>query len=286
VIIQLVWLKWGGFAAVVLGGWIALWLTLARPEGTVRTMWAHYGRALDRDARFLFLTTSGYQIAMRQLMVGCAVLVVAALLANWMIMLAVPFVIFLPKLMLVRAKRARVRKIEDQLDGWLLMLANMLKATASLGEALHATRELVQPPLRQEVDLVLKEIQVGTSQDDAIRKLAERVNSRLVSAALLALLIGRSTGGDLPLMLEDASASAREIQLLERFVKNKTAEGRMQLFVLAVAPLVAIAGLTWMDEDFFDPLTDTVMGNALLGIAVMLWLMALISAKKILAVDV
>ena len=43
-------------------------------------------------------------------------------------------------------------KIEKQIDGWLLALANALKATPSLGEALGSSATLIQAPLSEEIE--------------------------------------------------------------------------------------------------------------------------------------
>ena len=59
-------------------------------------------------------------------------------------------------------------KLETQLDTFLLALANALKASPSLGDALSACTILLRPPISQELELMLKENALGTPLDQAI----------------------------------------------------------------------------------------------------------------------
>ena len=69
-------------------------------------------------------------------------------------------------------------------------------------------------------------------------------------------------------------------------VRTKTAEGRMQAFVLGAIPFVLLAVLHQMDPTYLVPLFETTTGNVVLIIAVMLWFSAIIMARRILTVDI
>jgi tight adherence protein B len=73
---------------------------------------------------------------------------------------------------------------------------------------------------------------------------------------------------------------------LEGVVRTKTAEGKMQLWVLAVFPLLLILAINAINPGYFDPLTTSVIGYVFLFLAVLFWGGALIAARKILAVDI
>jgi tight adherence protein B len=200
------------------------------------------------------------------------------------------FLLFLstagPLLYIERMRRRRVAKLEAQLDGFLLALANALKATPSLGKAFQSVRNLVLPPLREEVDLALKEMRVGSTLDQALLLMAQRVGSRQVDSALSALLIGRQVGGNLPKILDTTSGTLREMSRLDAVVRSKTAEGKAQLTLLSVFPLLLILAFSSVKSDYFEPLTDSLTGYIVIAISAGCWLASLVMARKIVSVDI
>src|SRR5690606_924 len=176
--------------------------------------------------------------------------------------------------------------IDEQLDPWLLMLSNALKASPSLGEAFANSAKLMRPPMSQELDLALKEMKLGTPLDQAVLNMSVRIGSPSVSSALATILVGRQTGGDLPKILEESSATLREMARLEGVVRTKTAEGKTQAYVLGVIPFVLIGAIHMVDENWLKPLGETSLGFIIIGTAAILWVSAILLARRILAVDI
>ncbi|MGB0680287.1 MAG: type II secretion system F family protein [Polyangiales bacterium] len=166
------------------------------------------------------------------------------------------------------------------------MLANALRASPSLGEALASSVELVSAPLSQELDLTVKAMHLGTPLQAALRQMVQRIGSRSVGAAITTLQVAQRTGGNLPQTLETAAAALREMARLEGVVRTKTAEGRSQLMVLAAIPFGLGAAIYAISPESLAPLWTTPAGYLLLAIATALWLGALLLARKILAVDI
>ena len=166
------------------------------------------------------------------------------------------------------------------------MLANALKATPAIGEALNSTVNLVQSPMRDELDLLVKENQLGTPLDQAILNSSERIGSPIVSGALAMLVVARQTGGDLPSILETSASSLREMARLEGVVRTKTAEGKGQVWVLGALPWGLVVLLAWMDPAWFSSLTENFLGNIILVMAATCYISALVWARSILSVDI
>lgn len=203
-----------------------------------------------------------------------------------LLLVLVPTIVIVPLLWVRRRVVRRIARIEEQIEGWLVALANALHASPSLGEALESTVPLVPAPLREDLDLVVKEYELGTPLDVALERWGARVDSRTLGATLLALRVARRTGGNLPEMLESAAGALRELARLEGVVRTKTAEGKSQALVIGAVPLPLVLGLHALDPHFFEPLTQSFAGNLLAALAALLWGMALVLARKILAVDV
>lgn len=279
---------YGGAVLVAVGVTYALYAMLTDPETALRKRLLVYEKWLDDEIRFQLWKTTGATVARIQVAVFALSLVAALAMIGRqpILMLLPPIIAFFPRIYIMGQHNKRLEQLEILLDSWLLLLANALKASPSLGEAIENSARLIRPPVSEEVDLVIKEMRLGTPIDQAVLNMSKRINSRIVSGALTTILVGRQTGGDLPAILEQSAATLREMQRLEGVVRTKTAEGRMQAWVIGGMPYVMVGILHQMDPHFMDPLLQTVTGNIMLGFAIFIWLGAIILARRILAVDI
>ncbi|HJL19173.1 MAG TPA: type II secretion system F family protein [Sandaracinaceae bacterium LLY-WYZ-13_1] len=279
-------LGYAGIVLLVVGTTAGIAAMVLDPSSDLRKLWGRYENALERQCRFLLIQRSGASIARMQLLACAIVPVLAFLLDEWILALLVPPIALAPYVVLQSRSRERVQQIEDQLDSWLMMLSNALKASPSLGEALGNSAKLMRAPMSEELDLALKEMKLGTPLDQAVLNMSTRVGSPAFSSALATILVGRQTGGDLPKILEESAATLREMARLEGVVRTKTAEGKTQAYVLGVIPFALIGAIHLVDEHWLEPLGETGLGFAIIAVAATLWLGAIFLARRILAVDI
>lgn len=280
------WFMWAGVVLVFIGLAVLFWVLVLDADGAPRRLWARYCSYLESKLRVLFIWTPGDRIAAGQAaaMFFAAVFALIIDMPGWYLLLGA--VAVGPPVYIELLRRRRVAEIEKQLDGFILAIANALKATPSLGDAFISVQQLIRPPLQQEVELAVKEMRVGSTLDQALLFMATRIGSRQVDSAISALLIGRQVGGNLPKILEGTSASLREMSRLEAVVRTKTAEGKAQLTLLSIFPLLLIMSFNAVKEHYFDPLTQSITGYAIIAIAGLCWIASLIMARKIVSVDV
>jgi tight adherence protein B len=136
------------------------------------------------------------------------------------------------------------------------------------------------------VDLAIKEMKVGSTLDQSLLHMASRVASRPLDSALSAILIGRQVGGNLPRVLETTALTLREMRRLEGIIRTKTAEGKMQLWVIAALPFGLLVGLNQLWPGYFTPLQTTFVGYIITFLCGSCWVGALVVARKVLAVDI
>src|SRR5689334_3185877 len=134
--LELLGLQYGGVLCLV-GAIVLLAFTVGlRPPRLPKRIYERYVADLDRRLRLLFIDARGSHLALRQLAAGC-LLVTAAVaygrlgLLIWLLGIAV-----LPRFVLERRQQKRRQQIEEKLDGFVLALANALRANPSIGGAL------------------------------------------------------------------------------------------------------------------------------------------------------
>jgi tight adherence protein B len=275
-------------AAVALGT-VALFLVvfvLANdPASLPHRYFQRYVAYLERKLRNLFLTAPARAIAFGQGVAVVAAIAAGVIFRSTYALAAVGVALVGPALWLERLRVVRLRAIESKIDGFILALANGLKSTPSLGNALHQVQPLLPAPLDQELELALKEMRVGSSLEQALLNMAGRIRSRQLDAALSGLLIGRQVGGELTKILETTASTLREMARLQGVVRSKTAEGKAQLVVLAVFPALILFLFDTVSRGYFDPLGESAVGVAIVVMAVVAWITSLVLARKVLTVN-
>lgn len=275
-----------GVAFVGAGIAAALYGLVLRPGSPTHTQWGRYIGFLDEDLKFLRQVTTGKTIASWQAGIVCLWSALALAAGLPQLLFGNLLILFMPILWLKRLRRHRIRRLGEQLDGWLQALANALKASSSLGDAIASSQGLLHAPMSEEVDILLKETLLGTPLDAAIQNMARRIGSRTISSALVTLLVARKSGGNLPHTLERSAAALREMTRLEGVVRTSTAAGKGQACVLGAVPAVIIVAVHWIHPDLLVPLRETLVGNIVVGIALSLWVGSVILLVKILRVDI
>jgi tight adherence protein B len=276
----------GRFAAILVGLGIGVFIGygVVPYDSKARRWHRKYEAKLTAQLKLMHSDTTARRFVTGQ----AAGLGVAIALLLWKPFLGAIALVCVPlaNVMLTRAQATRVSKIEEQLDGWVTALANALKATPAIGEAIASTVRIVEPPIRQELDLAMKEYQLGTPLDGALVTMADRIGSRTVRTVVTTLIVARTSGGNLPQTLETSAASLREMARLEGVVRTKTAEGKAQAYVISAIPFPVYFGLRAIQPELYRVLETTNFGNFLFFIAGCLWLSAALLARKILAVDI
>jgi tight adherence protein B len=278
----------GRFAVflLVLSLLAAAWQLFAARDALGRRVLSGYEVSLGRKLRFLRISRSPRKLLLTQSAVVLGALSAAVALDQPLLGLLAALAVVLPGVHLDRLLARRATQVEAQIEPWLNAVAGSLRASPSLGEAIASSVALVPAPMAEEVDVLVKEYELGTPLDSALDHLAERVPSRTLAGTTLALKVARKSGGNLPEMLESAAVALRELARLEGVVRTKTAEGKAQAVVIGVVPLPLILLIQYTDPHFFDPLLTTFTGHLVLAAAAALWLAAVLMARKILQVDV
>lgn len=279
-------LKWASLAVTTFALFVGTWAAAADETGPVYRYAARYTASLERKLRPMFIFTPGRLIAYGQAAAMFLVLAAHVLLTVQFWYVLIGLIAIGPTAYIEYMRRKRVEKLEEQLDNFILALANALKTTPSIGAAFNSVAAVISDPMRQEVDLAIKEMKVGSTLDQALLHMAARVGSRQLDSALSAILIGRQVGGNLPKVLETTAATLREMRRLEGVVRTKTAEGKAQLWVIGLMPFGLILGLNVIWPGYFEPLTKSLFGYILIIVCSAFWVASIVLARKVLNVDI
>ncbi len=276
------------FWLIALGFGLALGLMsyLLVYEGPGHALWRVYTDHLRACFSLLFIDHRPELVAAVHMAACLAVILAAAAMSSLSLLLLVPVGAALPSFHLERMKNHRRAALAEQLAPWLTILSNNLKSAPNISEAFESSIGLVESPLREEIELLVKEVKMGEHLDRAMHRSAERLQSPLYSSVMTTLLVARQSGGNLPKILGESSNTLREMDRLEGVVRTKTAEGKSQTFVLALLPFVVVAALHRVDPSMLPGLVASHGGKIILFISIALWAAAIALARRIVKVDI
>ena len=176
---------------------------------------------------------------------GAAMLVAA----DWAPVITVPLAaaagFLAPYLFILRKRRRRLQKIEDQFPDALDSLSRALRAGRSFGAGMELVAGECPEPLAQEMRKAGDEWRLGLGWNDALENLARRLPLLEVRLFAAAVALQSRFGGRLNEILEELAKTIRDSIALRGDIRAISAQGRISGAVLTVLP-IALTGILWV----------------------------------------
>jgi len=186
-----------------------------------------------------------------------------------------------PVLFVAFKARARIRAFDDQLPDLLTTIAASLKAGHSFRHAIQAVVDEGADPAAKEFRRVLTETRLGKPMDEALSDLSERIGSKNLTFALMAVTIQRQIGGSLAGLFDMVADTVRQRQQFARKIRALTAMGRMSAYVLVALPFVVALAVTALNSAYMSPLWGTPTGHELVGAGLAMIMFGSLILRKI-----
>jgi tight adherence protein B len=152
-------------------------------------------------------------------------------------------------------QRGRIeRRFQAQLLDTITLLASSVRSGQSLLQALeHVTTEAPEPT-RSAIALVVREIGLGASQEDALERLADRMPTDDLELIVSALNVHHQIGGSLAKVLDAIADTIRERVRIAGDIKSLTAQQRYSAYILSFLPVAAALALWLLSPDYLGVL--------------------------------
>ena len=179
-----------------------------------------------------------------------------------------------------------VRKFDEQLTDALGTMSNALRAGFSISQAFESVAESDLHPISDEFALLLQQLRVGMSFDDALASLEKRIASDDLTLVITSIDIARRTGGNLTEIFDRISETIRGRMRIERKVRTLTAQGRLQGLIVSLMPFALCVIMTVMKPRIMVPFLTSLQGIICLTIASVLVLAGWLIIRRIVTIKV
>jgi tight adherence protein B len=195
-------------------------------------------------------------------------------------------VYMLPAQWLKLRTQRRLRKINAQLVETISLITNGVRAGFAFGQSVDVAAKRIGPPISVELNRMLLDINLGGSTEEALSAMNERIGSDDVDMLVTAILIQRSSGGNLAEILELIAETMRDRERIHGEIKTLTSSQQLTGWILSLWPAALALGFFAINPSAMSLLWTTSAGLVLLGLWFTLNTLGIFSIRRILDIDV
>lgn len=192
----------------------------------------------------------------------------------------------LPSYFVKRRKEKRITAGSAQLPQVLEIMSSAMKSGFSFLQAMQQVAKEIPEPIGLEFMRTLKEINYGVQMDTAFQNLLRRLPNKDLEIILTAILIQRTTGGNLSQILETIHETIAERVRMKDELKALTSQGRISALVITLLPVGLGLILSVMNPEYFTPMLEHPIGWALIGGGIISGIIGWIVIQKIVTIEV
>jgi tight adherence protein B len=204
----------------------------------------------------------------------------------WFAVLAVVGPIWLGKAILQSNIRKRNDKFISMFPDVLDMIVRSVRSGFPINSAINMVAENMDDPVKSEFRQVADELALGRPLNEALNRLAARIEEQDVRFFVVVLRIQQETGGNLGEIISNLSGVIRKRKQLRQKIRAITSEGRITGYILSAIPITLFCVLLYLAPDHLTPLFVTHQGNILLGVAIGMVVLAQIIVRRMVKIDI
>jgi tight adherence protein B len=193
---------------------------------------------------------------------------------------------FGPKLFLDNRRSARSVKFADELPGLMQVLASGLRTGLPFAQALESAARQDRGEVGTQMTYALTEVQFGSTIEEALMRVAKRMNSQDLVWFVQALDIQREIGGSLSGVLDSVAATIRGRADLRREVRVLSAEGKLSAYVLLGLPVGTFGVLLLIRPSYVAFFWSSTLGMIMAGVFVGLVTAGWFWLQKLVVIEV
>ncbi|MEU3748704.1 MULTISPECIES: type II secretion system F family protein [Streptomyces] len=183
-------------------------------------------------------------------------------------------------------RQKRIEKFINQLPELSRILANATQAGLALRMALSLAADEMESPAGDELEKVAQQLAVGTSLDDALGELAERLPSRELVVLVTTLVLANRAGGTVVSSLRNLTETLEERKETRREVRTQLSQVSMTAYSVPVIGVGSLLLIDNMQPGALDRMTGSTVGQFAVVAAFALYVVGFAAIRRFSKIDV
>ncbi|MEU9863928.1 type II secretion system F family protein [Streptomyces sp. NPDC047971] len=183
-------------------------------------------------------------------------------------------------------RQKRIEKFINQLPELSRILANATQAGLALRMALSMAADELEAPAGDELEKVAQQLAVGTSIDDALGELAERLPSRELVVLVTTLVLANKAGGTVVASLRNLTETLEERKETRREVRTQLSQVSMTAYAVPVIGIGSLLLIDNMQPGALDRMTGSGIGQFAVVAAFALYVVGFVVIRRFSKIDV
>ncbi|MFI0984263.1 type II secretion system F family protein [Streptomyces exfoliatus] len=183
-------------------------------------------------------------------------------------------------------RQKRIEKFINQLPELSRILANATQAGLALRMALSLAADELEAPAGDELEKVAQQLSVGTSLDDALGELAERLPSRELVVLVTTLVLANRAGGTVVSSLRNLTETLEERKETRREVRTQLSQVSMTAYSVPVIGVGSLLLIDNMQPGALDRMTGSAIGQFAVVAAFALYVVGFVAIRRFSKIDV
>ena len=176
------------------------------------------------------------------------------------------------------------KQVEQELLNAIIIMNNAFRSGRSTMQAIEIVANELTGPIKQEFKKMHLEISYGLSLDVVFERFSKRVESEEVNYITSSLSILNKTGGNIIKVFSSIEIMLFNKRKLKQEMKSLTSSAKMISKILLIMPFIFVALITILNPSYFMPLFNTSIGNLILVIIILIYLLYAFIVNRIMKV--
>lgn len=234
------------------------------------------------------ITVSRYVLI--QFITGMILLVLLLLFTPGSPFVVVPVALFagffVPYLYVLRERRKRLDLLSSQLPDAMDFLARSMRAGNPFTASLRNAADQLHEPIASEFRTTFEEMNFGLDVEAAMTNLGARVGNDELQYFITAVLIQRTTGGNLAEVLNRIASVMRSRETTRREIVILASEMKYSANVLVGLPFFVAGAIAITNPSYLATLFDSELGLTIIGIQLLMMVTGFAVVQKMVDIRV
>jgi Flp pilus assembly protein TadB len=182
-------------------------------------------------------------------------------------------------------QRSWRRRLQDQLPDMIFLMARSLRAGMSIDQSMGVMGKHGVAPLSREFARMHRQLELGLALPQVLKSEADRLNLVDFSVFASVLSLHRSTGGNLPVIMDRLAETTRDHNQMRGHYRTATALGRFSTAIIFALVSIVVFYLFFFERDLASRYFDSTTGLTLFLIGMGMQVLALVALMILLRRD-